>query len=122
KGDAVECRSAKSPKMHGRVATIHDGYIVHWDDPRVDPDARLDFSGEGDERTLRMAKSDPEGDSSSDYEDLRFTLTGDCGPVLSPATTMAGAGLVDIRALVPDIDQDIKYAGNDNFVGAPVVG
>ena len=121
-GDAVEWRSAKSPKMHGRVATIDDRYMVHWDDPGVDLDAWLDFSGEGDERTLRMAKLDPDGDFSSDYEDLRFTRTGDCGPVRSPATTMAGAGLVDIRALVPDIDQDIKYAGNDNFVGSPVDG
>jgi CubicO group peptidase (beta-lactamase class C family) len=44
------------------------------------------------------------------------------GPRLSPATTMAEAGMVDIRSLVPDIDQDIKYAGSDNFVGAPVDG
>ena len=43
-------------------------------------------------------------------------------PVLSPAATMQEAGMVDIRSLVPDIAQDIKYFGSDNFVGAPVDG
>ena len=44
------------------------------------------------------------------------------GPVLSPATTMQEAGMVDIRGLVPDIEQDIRYFGRDNFVGVPVDG
>ena len=43
-------------------------------------------------------------------------------PTLSPATTPAQADLVDIRSLVPDMAEDIKYAGNDNFVGRPVDG
>ena len=43
-------------------------------------------------------------------------------PEVSPATTMAEAGMVDIRSLVPDIAEDIKYAGHDNFTGAPVPG
>lgn len=43
-------------------------------------------------------------------------------PALSPAKTAAAANLVDIRTLVPDIAEDIKYAGSDNFVGAPVDG
>lgn len=30
--------------------------------------------------------------------------------------------MVDIRTLVPDIAEDIKYAGGDNFTGAPVPG
>lgn len=30
--------------------------------------------------------------------------------------------MVDIRALVPDIDTDMRYAGSDNFTGAPVEG
>jgi zinc D-Ala-D-Ala dipeptidase len=41
---------------------------------------------------------------------------------LSPAPTAAAADLVDIRTLVPDIAEDIKYAGHDNFVGSPVDG
>jgi len=43
-------------------------------------------------------------------------------PVLSPAKTAAEADLVDIRSLVPDIAEDIKYAGNDNFMGTPADG
>ena len=43
-------------------------------------------------------------------------------PTLSPATTAEAANLVDIRSLVPDIAEDIKYAGSDNFVGRPVDG
>ena len=43
-------------------------------------------------------------------------------PVVSDATSFAQAGLVDIRSLVPDIAEDIRYAGADNFVGVPVDG
>lgn len=43
-------------------------------------------------------------------------------PQLSAATTMQDAGMVDIRSRVPDIAQDIRYFGSDNFVGAPVDG
>ena len=35
---------------------------------------------------------------------------------------MAEAGMVDVRALVPDMAQDIRYFGSDNFVGARVDG
>lgn len=42
--------------------------------------------------------------------------------LLSPAKTADAAHLVDIRSLAPDITEDIKYAGNDNFVGTPVDG
>lgn len=40
----------------------------------------------------------------------------------SPARTLAEAGLVDVQARVPDIDLDIRYAGPNNFVGAPIDG
>ena len=43
-------------------------------------------------------------------------------PKLSPATTAAGAGMTDIRTLVPDIDEVIHYASADNFTGATVDG
>ncbi|MFC3552154.1 M15 family metallopeptidase [Lysobacter cavernae] len=43
-------------------------------------------------------------------------------PTVSAAPTAEAAGMVDIRSLVPDIDTDIRYAGSDNFVGAPVTG
>jgi D-alanyl-D-alanine dipeptidase len=44
------------------------------------------------------------------------------GPQLSPASTAAEAGLVDIQAKVPDIALDMRYAGSYNFVGRPIDG
>lgn len=41
---------------------------------------------------------------------------------LSPARTPAEAGMTDIRTLVPDIAEDMRYAGGDNFTGVPVPG
>jgi len=43
-------------------------------------------------------------------------------PEVSPAADAAAAGMVDIRALVPDIRLDIRYAGHHNFVGVPIDG
>src|SRR6185312_16546125 len=42
--------------------------------------------------------------------------------VRSSARTAAEAGLVDIRMRAPDIAEDIKYAGRDNFVGTRADG
>src|SRR5690606_36498677 len=78
-GDGVEWRSLKSPKMHGRLGVLDGRYLLHWDDPGVDLDAWVDFSGSGDARRMRMSKVDPDGDFSSDYEDLDFARTGNCG-------------------------------------------
>jgi CubicO group peptidase (beta-lactamase class C family) len=77
-GDGVEWRSAKSPKMHGMIGDLDGRYLLHWDDIAVDIDAWLDFAGSGDAKTLHMAKIDPDGDFSSDYEDLAFTRVGGC--------------------------------------------
>ena len=77
-GDGVEWRSAKSPKMHGMIGDLDGRYLLHWDDIAVDIDAWLDFAGSGDAKTLRMAKLDPDGDFSSDYEDLAFARVGGC--------------------------------------------
>lgn len=41
---------------------------------------------------------------------------------ISPAKTPDAAGLVDIAALMPDIDLDIRYAGTRNFTGTRVDG
>ncbi|HWS77124.1 MAG TPA: serine hydrolase, partial [Thermomonas sp.] len=72
-GDGVEWRSLKSPKMHGRIGELDGRYVLRWDDIAVDENAWLDFSGEGDARRLHMSKLNPDGDFSSDYEDLAFT-------------------------------------------------
>ena len=74
----VEWRSAKSPKMHGRVGELDGRYLVHWDDPSVDLDAFVAFAGTGDARRMTMAKVDPDGDFSSDYEDLDFVWVDGC--------------------------------------------
>jgi len=52
-------------------------------------------------------------------------LCGCAAPAPKPPVasgTLAQANLVDIRSLAPDIAEDIKYAGSDNFVGTPVDG
>ncbi len=53
---------------------------------------------------------------------LPVAVRADQPPGMSLAKTAADAGLVDIRVLVPDIAEDIHYAGSDNFVGRPVDG
>jgi CubicO group peptidase (beta-lactamase class C family) len=78
-GAGVVWRSIKSPRMHGAVSRLGSRYLVHWDDPGVDVDAWLDFAVHGDARVLHMAKVDPEGDFSSDYEDLAFRRVSGCG-------------------------------------------
>lgn len=50
-----------------------------------------------------------------------------CASAIAPmriasAVTAKDAGMVDIRDLVPAMDLDMRYAGSDNFVGAPVDG
>ena len=75
---AVEWRSLKSPKMHGRVGELDGRYLLHWDDPSVDLDAFLAFSAGSSGPRMRMAKIDPAGDFSSDYEDLDFVRVRGC--------------------------------------------
>ena len=77
-GDGVEWRSLKSPKMHGKIGTLDGRHVLRWDDIAVDEHAWLDFSGSGDARQLRMAKLNPDGDFSSDYEHLAFAWVGRC--------------------------------------------
>jgi D-alanyl-D-alanine dipeptidase len=53
-------------------------------------------------------------------------LLGACasapGVQVSPAQEAAQADLVDAVTVVPGLQQEIRYAGRDNFVGAPVAG
>ena len=77
-GDAVEWRSAKSPKMRGRIGRLDGRYLLVWDDEAVDENAWLAFAGQAGARTLRMAKFHPDGDFSSDYEDLAFSRERGC--------------------------------------------
>lgn len=43
-------------------------------------------------------------------------------PRISPATDAAAAGMVEVRSLAPDIQVEMRYAGANNFTGAPVPG
>ncbi|MFC5581695.1 serine hydrolase [Rhodanobacter terrae] len=78
---SVRFTAAKSPKLAGTVMRLGARYLVHWDDSG-ELDAWLDFHAaqNGLPVTLRMAKLDPNGDFSSDYEDLDFQHVGDCHP------------------------------------------
>jgi CubicO group peptidase (beta-lactamase class C family)/D-alanyl-D-alanine dipeptidase len=116
---AVRLSSVKSPVLSGRVMALGEDRLVDWDDD--DEPAWLRFSTGTKGPMLRMAKVDPDADFSYDYEDLAFERVGECDAV-SPASTAVEAGLVDIATLVPDIALDMRYAGRDNFVGAPVDG
>ncbi len=44
------------------------------------------------------------------------------GVRISAATDAAAAGMVDVATLAPGIRVEMRYAGSDNFTGAPVPG
>jgi CubicO group peptidase (beta-lactamase class C family) len=75
----VRFTAAKSPKLAGTVMRLGTRYLAHWDDSG-ELDAWLDFQAARDSRpiALHMAKLDPKGDFSSDYEDLDFQRVGEC--------------------------------------------
>jgi CubicO group peptidase (beta-lactamase class C family) len=72
--------AVKSPKLVGTVMQLGKRYLIHWNSRDVDMDAWLHHEAAGGRQpaTLHMAKLDPEGDFSSDYEDLLFQRIGDC--------------------------------------------
>jgi CubicO group peptidase (beta-lactamase class C family) len=74
----VRFASTKSPELAGTVMHLGTRYLVHWDDGELD--AWLNFHATQGKQpiTLRMAKLDPQGDFSSDYEDLDFRRIGGC--------------------------------------------
>lgn len=73
----VRFQVKKSPRLGGTVMQLGRRYLVHWDDRSVEPDAWLDFHDSHPWR-LTMAKLDPHGDTSSDYEDLDFVRESGC--------------------------------------------
>ncbi len=76
--EGVRFQSAKSPLLSGRVMQVGDRSLVDWDDDTVDLEAWMDFHEDGPVVRMSMAKLDPDGDFSSDYEDLDFQRIGDC--------------------------------------------
>jgi CubicO group peptidase (beta-lactamase class C family)/microsomal dipeptidase-like Zn-dependent dipeptidase len=91
----VRFNSVKSPTMTGDVMRVGDRWLVDWDDVSGDVEPWLDFKAgnAGAPATLTMAKVDPEGDFSSDYEDLFFTRIGACRP-MPKAVTMSDADAI----------------------------
>ena len=75
----VRFNSVKSPLMAGDVMRVGERLLVDWDDVSVDVEPWLTFTA-GKPVTLTLAKVDPDGDFSSDYEDLSFTRIGACKP------------------------------------------
>ncbi|HEY4143659.1 serine hydrolase [Pinirhizobacter sp.] len=75
----VHFAAAKSPGMAGTVMHAGTRYLVHWDHSG-ELDAWLNFhAAQGAQPiTLTMAKTDPQGDFSSDYEDLHFSRISAC--------------------------------------------
>lgn len=72
-GNIVRWRSEKSPSMFGQVMVSQHGWLVAWQGASL-TEAWLRPQGE----KLLMAKLDPDGDFSDDFEDLEFTRVGDC--------------------------------------------
>jgi CubicO group peptidase (beta-lactamase class C family)/microsomal dipeptidase-like Zn-dependent dipeptidase len=104
----VQFDAVKSPLMSGTVMQVGDRWLVDWDDDSVDVEPWLTFSPAhaGKPITLTMAKVDPEGDFSSDYEDLSFTRTANCKP--APRTAA-----VSVDDVLPRIDELMKdYSGD----------
>ena len=126
----VEFRAHKSPRLRGALMEVEvplkgtdttaARWLVQWDEASIGVEPWIDVVEEKDKPLrLSMAKVDPDGDFSSDFEDLAFERVRPCD---DPSSTPAEAGLVDIATLVPDIDLDIRYAGTDNFLGRRVEG
>lgn len=74
----VRFEAAKSPRLAGKVMVVGTRALVEWDSDAADVEAWLDFGAGERSGTLAMAKVDPDGDFSSDYEDLAFVRVRDC--------------------------------------------
>jgi CubicO group peptidase (beta-lactamase class C family) len=79
-GDGVAFAAAKSPKMSGKVMRSGKRLLVQWHGPDAEIEPWLEFPAVAGNApaAMRMAKIDPDGDFSSDYEDLAFERVRDC--------------------------------------------
>ena len=78
RGGTVRFAAVKSPRLSGRVKQVDGRRLVEWDNEAADVEPWLDFGSGEHAGTLAMAKVDPDGDFSSDYEDLAFVRVRDC--------------------------------------------
>ncbi|WP_170288333.1 serine hydrolase [Marilutibacter maris] len=72
--------ATKSPRLAGRIMRVHGRALIDWDDDTIDPEAWMDLHPATSSSPPRMtlAKVDPDGDFSSDYEDLAFVRVRGC--------------------------------------------
>jgi CubicO group peptidase (beta-lactamase class C family) len=78
--DQVRFSSAKSPTLTGTVMRVGKHDLVDWDEYGSSAEAWLNFDGSDNSAaaTLHMAKVDPDGDFSWDWDDLAFTRLHGC--------------------------------------------
>jgi CubicO group peptidase (beta-lactamase class C family)/microsomal dipeptidase-like Zn-dependent dipeptidase len=99
----VRFDSVKSPLLTGDVMRAGERILVDWDEIE-DEEPLLTFTP-GKPATLTMAKVDPEGDFSSDYEDLSFTRVGACAAAFPLPSLDDAQAAARVDALMND------YAG-----------
>jgi len=121
----IEFKSEKSPTLVGKLSRVGGRNLIAWDDDSDSYETWADFTpGQGGAPArLALSLADPDADFSFDVHDLDFARVRDCPRTrLSPATEFAQTDLVDIATLAPGIVHDIRYYGEDNFVGTRVRG
>ncbi len=101
----VGFNAAKSPRMAGTVMRAGEGLLVDWDNESMDDEPWLTFKT-GKPVTLSMAKVDPAGDFSSDFEDLSFIRIGGCLPAPRRPSMSETQAVAAVDALMHE------YAGN----------
>ena len=69
----VRFASLKSPRLAGDIVRVGKRWLVDWDADELE--AWLEIASGA---RMTLAKVDPDGDFSSDYEDLAFARVGDC--------------------------------------------
>jgi CubicO group peptidase (beta-lactamase class C family)/microsomal dipeptidase-like Zn-dependent dipeptidase len=104
----VRFDSAKSPQMTGDVMRVGERLLVDWDGS-VDEEPWLTFA-RGKAATLTLAKVDPEGDFSSDYEDLSFTRVGPCKPTPKQALVSDAEATKQVDVLMQGYDGAVPGA------------
>ena len=80
RGPQVHFESLKSPMLSGRVVGSGGRYLIDWEQDSVDMEAWMELTQDGVSgmRRMQLAKTDPQGDFSFDYEDLAFEKVGTC--------------------------------------------
>jgi CubicO group peptidase (beta-lactamase class C family)/microsomal dipeptidase-like Zn-dependent dipeptidase len=107
----VRFDAVKSPLLTGDVMRAGSQLLVDWDEIEDEEPLLTLGAPAGKPATLTMAKVDPDGDFSSDYEDLAFSRIGTCAAVPKPTTLSDAAASARVDALMKDYAGDVPGAG-----------